>query len=307
MIVLEGPFEGWPRSERGRAATVGVYDGVHRGHQHVISSLRAASTEADLDLAVVTFRRHPATILAPHRVPPQLTTLEQKLELFDQLGVVVVGVLDFDERVRRLSPEAFACDVLVEALNATVVSVGGDFRFGYRQEGDVASLTALGARFGFDVRPLPLVGDGEPISATAIRTALTAGDIDAVTAALGRPFQLRGVVVPGDGRGRTIGIPTANLQLVPHQALPRHGVYAVRTHVAGEVLGGVANVGTRPTFDGHREVVEVHVLDWDRDVYGTQLAVDFVARIRSEQRFSGVDELVGQIRRDVAAAAAILG
>lgn len=307
MIVLEGPFEGWPRTARGRAATIGVYDGVHRGHQQVISSLRAAAATADLDLTVVTFRRHPATILAPQRVPPQLTTLDQKLEIFDELSVDVVGVVDFDERVRRLSAEAFVCDVLVEALNVAVVSVGDDFRFGYRQEGDVKALIALGARFGFEVRPLPLVGGDSPISATAIRVALAAGDIDAVTEALGRPFQLRGLVVPGDGRGRTIGIPTANLQLAAHQALPRYGVYAVRVHVGGEVRAGVANVGTRPTFDGHREVVEVHVLDWDRDVYDTKLGMDFVARIRNEQRFSGVEELVGQIRRDVAAAAAILG
>lgn len=306
MKVFEGPFEGWPTPERRSAITVGVYDGVHVGHQALIRSLGARTATADLDLVVVTFRRHPATVLAPQRVPLQLTTLEQKLDRFEALGVDTVGVLDFDERVRRLSAEAFVGEVLVASLHAAVVSVGTDFRFGYRQQGDIEALEALGLRHGFEVAPVELVGADEPVSATSIREVLANGDVAAAAEMLGRPFELRGVVVAGDGRGRSIGVPTANLALAPHQAIPRHGVYAVRVGVAGVEYPGVANVGVRPTFDGHHEVVEVHLLGVELDLYGTELAVAFVSRIRDERRFSGVDELVGQIGRDVAAAADLL-
>lgn len=306
MKLLEGPFEGWPSSERRRAVTIGVYDGVHRGHRHVIMRLGDRAERGDMDLTVVTFRNHPATVLAPDRVPPQLTTLEQRVELFGELGVEWLALLDFDERVRRLSPEAFVGDVLVDALGVGLVSVGEDFRFGYRQEGDIALLTELGRRYEFRVDPVRLVGESTPFGATQIRAALAAGDIESVNHALSRPFQLRGVVVRGDGRGRSIGFPTANLRLAPYQALPRRGVYAVRAGVGAPDTAAVANVGVRPTFDGVREVVEVHLLDRDVDLYDQELQVDFIFRIRSERRFSGVDELVAQIARDAEVAAEVL-
>ena len=283
-----------------------MYDGVHRGHRHVISRLGERATSLGMELTVVTFRDHPATLLAPDRVPPQLTTRAQRLELFAELGVDCVALLDFDERTRRLSPEAFVGDVLVDALGVGLVSVGEDFRFGYRQQGDVALLTELGRRHGFVVDPVRLVGESSPFGATQIRASLAAGDIESVNHALGRPFQLRGLVVRGDGRGRSIGYPTANLRLAPHQALPKRGVYAVRAGVGAPELPAVANVGVRPTFDGVTEVVEVHVLDVDVDLYDRELQVDFVFRIRSERKFAGVAELVAQIARDAEAAAEVL-
>lgn len=307
MKILEGPFEGWPPPERRRAVTIGVYDGVHRGHRHVIGRLGERAERDGMDLTVVTFRTHPATLLAPDRVPPQLTTLAQRLEQFASLGVEWVALLDFDERLRRLSPEAFVGDVLVDALGVGLVSVGEDFRFGYRQQGDVALLTELGRRDGFAVDPVRLVGESEPFGATQIRAALAAGDIESVNHALGRPFQVRGTVVRGDGRGRSIGFPTANLRLAPHQALPKRGVYAVRAGVGGADWAAVANIGVRPTFDGGgTEIVEVHLLDRDVDLYDQELQVDFIFRIRSERKFAGVDELVEQIAQDAEVAAEVL-
>jgi len=304
--VLEGPFQGWPPGARRRAATIGVYDGVHLGHRHVITRLGESAARNGMDLTVVTFRNHPATLLSPERVPPQLSTLAQRLEQFAALGVDVVGLLDFDERLRRLPPEVFVADVLVAALDVGLVSVGEDFRFGYRQQGDVTMLAEMGSRLGFEVDAVPLVGNSVPFGATQIRRTLAAGDLEAVNHALGRPFQLRGVVVRGDGRGRSIGFPTANLRLAPHQALPGRGVYAVRTGVRAATWPAVANVGVRPTFDGVTETVEVHVLDRTVDLYDRELQVDFIFWIRSERRFAGVDELVTQITQDAELAAEVL-
>jgi riboflavin kinase/FMN adenylyltransferase len=215
-------------------------------------------------------------------------------------------LLDFDDELRHLSPGDFVERILVSGLDVAHVAVGEDFRFGYRQQGDVDLLVALGLRHGFDVAPLALVGDAQPFSATNIRAALADGDLGAVEAQLGRRFQVRGVVVRGDGRGRQIGFATANLALQPHQALPAHGVYAVRAGVGEPTLPGVANVGVRPTFDGSRLVVEVHLLDVDVDLYGSELFVDLVAHVRPERRFDGVDALVAQIALDAQTAREVL-
>lgn len=307
MRLLEGPHGSWAAPSRPSAVTIGVYDGMHRGHQHLIRSLGHHARRENLALTVVTFRDHPAVVLAPDRVPRRLTSFDQQLEWFERLGVDQVAVLDFDDHLRHLAPDAFVRQVLVDGLDVALVSVGEDFRFGFQQRGDVDMLRRLGDELGFAVLPIGLVGDGAPVRATEVRRALADGDLAAVEHALGRRFSLRGEVVRGEGRGRAIGFPTANLALAPRQAVPKRGVYAVRVGTGGSTERGVANVGVRPTFDGTEEVVEVHLLDADPDLYGQELSVEFVARIRDERRFDGVEALAAQIGRDADRAAEILG
>ncbi len=306
MRVLEGPYELWPLPEQRAGVTIGVYDGVHRGHQHVISALGERAVRSGHILTIVTFREHPAHLLAPGRVPAMLTTLEQKLELFDELGVDQVALLDFNETLRDLSATDFVTRVLVDALAVAEVSVGEDFRFGNEQSGDVALLHELGRHHDFHVSPVPLLGGTTPFRATEIRRALASGNLDAASRALGRRFELRGTVVEGDHRGAALGFPTANLELVPYQAVPGRGVYAVRAGVGRTEHPAVANIGVRPTFDGMTEIVEVHLLEGGRNIYGEQLRVEFLHKLRDEKRFNGVDDLVAQISEDAAAARQLL-
>jgi riboflavin kinase/FMN adenylyltransferase len=269
----------------------------------VLEELQARA--AGLPTAVLSFERHPREIAGPGS-PPLLTDERQKLDLLEDLGIDVVGMLDFDDDMRSMSPEAFATDVLVGAMRAAMIVVGTDFRFGYQRGGDVETLARLGRRHGFETFGVDLFGEGIPFSASAVREALLAGRVDDATALLGRSHRLAGRVVPGDGRGRTIGVPTANLALGAGLLVPARGVYAVRVGLDGQRFGGVANIGVRPTFGGDDEVVEVHLFDVDLDLYGRELTVDFVAHIRNERRFDGIDELVDQIRRDIATARDLL-
>lgn len=307
MRILEGPPHSWPAVRRGAAVTIGVYDGVHLGHQHVIGRLGQAADRRDLDVTVVTFRQHPAAVLAPERLPPQLTTLDQRLDLFAQLGVDQVALLDFDEELRMQPPERFVEQVLVEGVGARYVSVGRGFRFGHAQAGDIDLLAELGRSAGFEVDSVELIGAGAPFSATRIRQALAAGDLATAEQQLGRRFAVCGTVTRGDGRGRTIGVPTANLDLAEHQALPQNGVYAVVTETDDGSHPAVANIGVRPTFGGAASpLLEVHLLDVELDLYGRTLCVEFVSRIRDERRFDGVDQLIDQIGADIATARAML-
>lgn len=307
MKVLRGDHRKWDVGVDATAVTIGVYDGVHLGHVAVLQELRRRAD--GLPIGVVTFERHPATLLAPDRVPPLLTDTEQKLAALDAAGVDIVGVLDFDASIASMSPEAFVKEVLVDALAASLVVVGSDFRFGYRRIGDPAMLAKLGQELGFEAIGLDLRAvAGDAVSSSRIRGLVANGDVLAAAELLGRPFALRGEVVPGDGRGRTIGVPTANVDVDPAMALPARGVYAVRVEVDGTWYPGVANVGVRPTFGGTDQVVvEVHVFDVDRDLYGITVEVAFVERIRNEKRFHGVDELVAQIHADIDDARARLG
>ncbi len=302
MKVLDGDFDGWVPPERGAAVAVGVFDGVHRGHQAVLAGLRARAAElGGLPATVLTFDRHPLEVIAPERAPRLLTAPDRKVELLGDLGVDVVAVLTFDERARGLTPEEFAADVLVGGLGASVVAVGADFRFGKDRSGDVDELRDLGLGLGYYVEEVALLGDGESVSSTRIRAAVAAGDVEAAAAALGRPFELAGTVVEGDRRGATIGFPTANLDVPANLLLPGRGVYAAWADTAGGAWPAVVNVGVRPTFGGATEVAEAHLLDFDGDLYGTTLRLRFVARLRDERRFAGVDELSAQIARDVEA------
>lgn len=308
MKVVQGPPDAWELEPVPRAVTIGVYDGVHDGHRHVLELLRErAEAFGGLETAVVTFDPHPMRVVAPDRAPRMLTSLEHRIELLAPLGVDLVAVLHFDERVRDLSPAAFAVAVLDEALTARVVVIGGDFRFGRDRTGHVGLLREFGSVHGFETEIVPLVGGDEPISSTRIRAMVAAGDVAGAAGALQRPHEIRGTVVPGDGRGRTIGIPTANVAVPVEMAVPARGVYAVWSAVVGEPPApAVANIGVRPTFGGRREVVEVHLVGRDRDLYGRTLRLAFAARIREERRFGGADELVAQIRNDVATATEIL-
>jgi riboflavin kinase/FMN adenylyltransferase len=277
---------------RPRHVAVGEFDGVHLGHREV---MRGADT-------VLTFEPHPRAVVAPERAPKLITQLETKIDLVAGLGVRELVVIPFDGAFASQSPQAFIDDVLVRRLGATRVSVGENFRFGHRARGDVALLRAQDA---FETRVVELVQrDGVAISSSRIRELIEAGEVEHAAAYLGSPFQLRGAVVHGDKRGRTLGFPTANLVPDPALVYPGHGVYACRAAV--ELDGewrwwpAATNVGVRPTFvTGRGLLVEAFLLGFDGDLYGHELRLAFLSRLRGELRFESVDELVEQMARDV--------
>jgi riboflavin kinase/FMN adenylyltransferase len=289
--------------------TIGVFDGLHQGHRHVIALLRRRAQElGGLESAVVTFDPHPLTVVAPEYAPRLLTGIEHRLELLAEAGLDLAAVLPFDEATRRLTSAAFAAAVLRDALRARLVVVGEDFRFGHQRTGNVASLAELGDAHGFAAEVVPLVGGQSPMSSTRVRAMVAAADLAGAAAALERTHEVRGRVEHGDGRGRTLGFPTANVAVPAELALPPSGVYAVRAGVVGAPLGpAVANLGTRPTFGPGRLALEVHLLDPPGDLYGATLRVAFVARLRDEARFDSLSALAAQIAADVAAARLALG
>ncbi|MBM3694536.1 MAG: bifunctional riboflavin kinase/FAD synthetase [Actinobacteria bacterium] len=308
MRVLTGPPTQWEAEPRPRAVTIGVYDGLHQGHRHVLSLLRRAAAARGLECAVVTFHPHPLTVVAPEHAPRLLTSIEHRLELLADAGLDLAAVLPFDEAMRRRTSAFFAATVLSSALATRLVVVGEDFRFGHQRTGNVASLAELGDAHGFGVEVVPLVGGQAPVSSTRIRAMVASGDLDGAASLLGRPHEVRGPVVAGEGRGRGLGFPTANVAVPGELALPPSGVYAVRAGPgSGPLLPGVANLGRRPTFGGAAETLEVHLLEPPGDLYGTVLRVAFAGRLRAERQFAGPAELTAQIVRDLAAAREVLG
>lgn len=302
MNVLAPDWE--PRPPSGVA--IGVFDGVHRGHAAVIEGLVAVARGRDLQVGVLTFDPHPVEVLAPEKAPPLLTSLSRRVELLEGLGVDWVGILDLAD-IRLMSPREFISHVLVERAGCRVVSVGDDFRFGHERAGDVGLLRSVGAEQGFEVAAVSLLGDGEGvISSTRIRHLLTAGRVTAAAALLGRPHRLSGPVIAGDSRGRRLGFPTANMVPPGRLVVPSDGIYAVRVEGAARG-GGVASLGVRPTFgsEGTR-LLEVNVFDFDGDLYGAILHVDFIERLRGEERFDSVDALVAQMEIDAEMARAAL-
>ena len=304
-LVRLGP-EG-PLGLREPAVTVGNFDGVHRGHQALVERVVARARRSGGTAVVLTFDPHPARVLAPDRAPGALTTPDQKQELLASLGADLVVVLPFSPAVAAQSPEQFVSRVLVASLGARQVVVGESFRFGRGQSGDAARLVALGAAGGFGVEAVPPVLDGgQPVSSSRVREALAGGDVATAQRLLGRAFFVDAGVVRGDGRGRTIGVPTANLEST-NEVLPARGVYAARCRVPdGSWRMAVVNRGRRPTFGGEAETVEAHLLDFDSDLYAGTVRLAFAARLREERRFAGVQELVAQIRDDVSRARALL-
>ena len=319
-------LEACPRPPDGCVVTIGNFDGVHLGHRVIVDRLRTIAGAADGTpaTAVVTFEPHTLEVLRPDAAPQRLTGVDRKLELLAGTDLDYAMVLTFDEARAAQSPEDFVDEILVGCLHARVVLVGEDFRFGHRAAGDVELLRRLGATAGFAVEPLPLVtGPHGEYKSTSVRRAIAAGDMAVATEMLGRPHDLRGVVVPGDQRGRTIGFPTANVVPSDRACLPPDGVYAtwVRVHdddgdgggaAVGPPIASVTNLGLRPTFRSSQDaapvrLVEAHCFDTDRDLYGRTVDVAFVEMLRPERRFGSVDELTAQIAADAEAARAVLG
>jgi riboflavin kinase/FMN adenylyltransferase len=306
---LDAVPTGWGRS----VVTVGVFDGVHRGHQQLISRAVGRGRERALPTVLVTFDPHPAELVRPGSHPARLTSLRRRADLVAELGVEAFCVLPFTVELSRMPPAEFVHEVLVDRLHAADVVVGRNFRFGHKAAGDTDLLTQLGQRFGFGVEGFELIrDDGVTFSSTYVRACIDAGDVTAAAVALGRPHRVEGVVVHGDRRGRQLGFPTANVATPPHTALPADGVYAGRFVIAGAPAGGgqpataaprmlpaAVSVGSNPTFSGRVRTVEAFVLDVDEDFYGYEVGVEFVQRVRDQERFDRVQDLIGQMGRDI--------
>ena len=290
------------------AVAVGNFDGVHRGHQALVTAALAESRRLGGTAVVLTFDPHPARVLQPDRAPSALTTLDQKAEALAALGISHLAVLEFTREVAGRSAEEFARGVLGGTLGARAVVVGANFRFGRGRSGDAAVLSELGGEAGFDVRVVdPVLYEGEPVSSTRIRDAIEAGAVERAAAMLGRAYSVDGRVVQGDGRGRTLGFPTANVEPV-NETLPGRGVYACWLRIAQDERAWPAavNIGRRPTFDAQGSTVEAHLLDFTGDLYGREVRLSFVERLRAEQKFSGASALRAQIEADVARTRAVL-
>ncbi|MFF5093845.1 MULTISPECIES: bifunctional riboflavin kinase/FAD synthetase [Actinosynnema] len=289
---------GWGRC----VLTVGSFDGVHRGHQALIRRAVETAAERGLPSVVMTFDPHPAEVVRPGSHPAKLTDLRRRAELVEALGVDVFCVVPFTPELSRMPADEFVHEVLVDRLHVAAVVVGRNFTFGSRAAGNVGLLRELGQRFGFVTEGADLLSDdGVTYSSTYTRACIDAGDVAAAATALGRPHRLEGVVVRGDGRGRDLGFPTANMSLPESAAVPADGVYACWFVRDGHpTMRAAVSVGTNPTFSGKERRVEAYVLDFDDDLYGQTVALDFVARLRGMVKFDGVEALVEQMHRDVA-------
>ncbi len=284
------------------AVTIGNFDGLHLGHQAMLARLKDVAQARGLPSCVLSFEPHPREFFAPEHAPARLSSLREKAECLQRLGVDRFHVFHFDRVFSSLSPEAFIERVLGETLQAKYVLVGDDFRYGAKRAGDFALLKQGGANLGFDAEHLPTVEvSGERASSTAVRAALAAGELEHAARLLGRPYSISGRVVHGDKLGRDIGFPTANIQL-RHNRPPLMGIFAVELHgLDGAPLPGVASLGRRPTVKGADAVpvLEVHLFDFDADIYGRRVRVDFLHKLRDEAKYPDLDSLVAQIRRDV--------
>ncbi|MFC4059348.1 bifunctional riboflavin kinase/FAD synthetase [Planomonospora corallina] len=303
---LDDVPEGWGRS----VVTIGVFDGVHAGHQRLVARAVAMAGRLGLPSVVVTFDPHPDEVVRPGTHPPRLTTVRHRAELLRALGVDAVCVLPFTLEFSRMSPDEFVQTVLVDRLHAAGVVVGENFRFGHKASGDVETLRTLGEKYDFQAEGVPLVVDGDTVSSTMIRRRLAEGDVEAVTAALGRPHRVEGVVVRGYQRGRQLGFPTANVEPPELTAIPPDGVYAgwlqgiavgnLPAAYDGERWPAAISVGTNPTFEGVARTVEAYALDRDDlELYGAHVAVEFGTRLRDNLRFDSIEALVEQMHADV--------
>lgn len=297
------------------AVALGFFDGVHRGHQQLVKHAARHAAGRSLRTVAATFDRHPSQVTRPGSEPPLLMTLERRVRTLHEVGAELVFVIPFTVELSELSPAGFVDEVLCNALDAHVVVVGQNFRFGHLAAGDASALNRIGGDRGFDVDIVELLTlDGEPLSSTQIRRHLADGDVEWAAAALGRPHVIDGVVVRGEGRGRSIGIPTANVAVSPDSHLPANGVYAGLVELAPDVPGGsprrvpaVTNIGVRPTFGGETVTFETHLLDFEGDLYGARLGVELAHRLREERRFDDPESLVAQIHVDLATGRDLLG
>lgn len=307
---LDDVPDGWGAS----VVTIGVFDGVHRGHQRIMSAAAESGADLGLPVVVITFDPHPAEVTRPGSHPPLLCTTRRRAQLLAEMGVDAVCLLPFTYEFSQLGPDEFVRAVLVDRLHARRVVVGDNFRFGHRAAGDVALLSELGDKYDFSAEGVPLLADdGVTISSSGIRARLAAGDVAGATGDLGRPHRVEGVVVRGQQRGRALGFPTANLETPPHTVIPADGVYAGwlasldEDGQPTERWPAAISIGTNPTFDGRERTVEAYALDRDDlDLYGMHMAVDFADRLRGMVRFESAAALAEQMRRDVDTARALL-
>ena len=310
---LESVPTGWGHC----VVTIGVFDGIHRGHQSIIGEAVRLAAERQVPSVLLTFVPHPSEVVRPGSHPAVLTSIVRRAELVEELGVDVFCPLPFTLEFSRMAPDEFIHQALVDRLHASAVVVGANFRFGHKAAGDVALLTRLGHAFGFTTDGVPLLTEDDTVlSATYVRSCVTAGDMRTAMQVLGRPHRVDGVVERGDQRGRALGFPTANLRTEQWTAVPADGVYAGRvvrldewgrTVPGGELGIAAISVGTNPTFEVRQRRVEAYVLDFDGDLYGTTLGIEFVDRLRGMERFDSVEALVTQMQADVAQTREVLG
>lgn len=307
MELIRGHYNLRPR-HRGCVATIGNFDGLHLGHRAVLARLTGKARELGLPSTVITFEPHPQEFFMPMRRPARLTSFREKLEILVDSAVDRVLCLHFNRRLAEMPAEQFVTRILVDSLGVRSLSVGGDFRFGHRRAGDIGLLRGQAARHGFEVLVMDAVEQGgQRISSTRIRKLLQDGDLDAAASLLGRRYRLSGRIVSGDGLGRQLGFPTANIDLQRRaeaeegsHCAPLSGVFAVEVFgIERDPLAGVANIGVRPTVGGKRCLLEVYLFDFDRDIYGRHVQVEFRARLRDELRFESLEALRERIAEDV--------
>ncbi|MFC2047090.1 bifunctional riboflavin kinase/FAD synthetase [Chloroflexota bacterium] len=292
--------------EKDMLLTIGVFDGVHLGHKYLISQLKEQAGQRNLLTGVVTFRQHPQEVLFPQTKLPFLTDLIERTILLKNEGVDAVVILSFTQELAQLRVQQFV-SLLKKFLRMWGVVIGSDFALGRNREGNADTLRRLGQDMDFGVAVIPpVVINGEVVSSTAIRNALAGGDMRRVYNLAGRPFSLHGHIITGAGRGTGLGFPTANLDIDSEQALPAEGVYATWAYINDKTYQAMTNVGRRPTFGGSERIVEVYILDYQHDLYGRELKIDVIERLRDEKRFANVEELKKQIAEDVKHGKAVL-
>lgn len=277
-----------------------MFDGVHRGHQHLVAQLIAQAQDEELATLAVTFNPHPRTVLKPGTAVTYLTSLEERVDLLLGLGLDAVAVLSFTSELSQLSPMDFL-SLLSEELKMKLLVVGPDFALGRNRAGTVETAKEIGAKLGFLVSVAPMLEeDNAKVGSSAVREALSAGNVDLVSRLLGRPFSLRGPVVAGDKRGRELGFPTANIGVGLDHALPDYGIYVTRAYVRESTYHSCTSIGIRPTFDAdERPVVETYILDFDEDIYGQEMRIDLLDRIRGEEKFQSTSDLIERMHQDV--------
>jgi riboflavin kinase/FMN adenylyltransferase len=294
------PESGLPESVGGTVVTVGSFDGVHRGHMAVLREITRRAAKRELHSVLVTFDRHPLTVVRPEAAPGLLTTPDEKKEILSQSGLDYVAFLPFTRSLSRYGPEAFVEHVLIRRFRVVELVIGYDHGFGHGRAGDIDLLRRLGRELEFAVDVVPAVGTrGAPVSSTQIRLSVARGRVEEAASELGRPYSFRGPVVAGMGRGRDLGFPTANIKAPEGgKLLPRQGIYAVRASLRTEILSGLLHMGPRPTFAGSPPSIELYILDFDGDIYGESVRVEFLRRLRDVRPFATAAELVEQMRRD---------
>ena len=293
---IDGTPSGWGRC----VVTIGVFDGVHRGHQELIQRALQRARDSGLPLVLITFDPHPSEVVRPGSHPPVLTPVWRKADLVEWLGVDAFFVLPFTTELSRMAPDEFVHVVLVERLHAAAVVVGQNFRFGHKAAGDLDQLRTLGSRFGFSTEGVGMLRDDDvTLSSTFVRSSIDAGEVGQAAEALGRPHRIDGIVVRGEGRGKQLGYPTANVHTDRHIAIPADGVYAGWAVLRSKRLPAAISVGTNPTFEGRQRTVEAFILDFDEDIYGVELGVEFVERLRGMEKFDRIEDLVTQMGVDV--------